>query len=103
MKIYLSPFHSRGAIHYSFEQDKIHVEMDSIKDTFDFTDVPNGALKVESVKTKLPINPVLSAERIDGVLYVKLMNYYQTGAPREVEFPSELDNGGWFDWSELND
>lgn len=44
-------------------------------DTFDFTGTPDGALDVETIQTDLPVQPILAAERVDGVLTVTVLDW----------------------------
>lgn len=44
-------------------------------DVFDFTGMPDGVLS--NVETSLTVNPILKAEKIDGVLYVTLINFLE--------------------------
>lgn len=58
-------------------------------DTFDFTDMPDG--KLEESTSTLPVDPLLSAERIDGVLHVTLLKYHGANATQEELFPEEIE------------
>ena len=88
MKILLSPQRSNNIIGYSFGKDKIIVKYNNKIDTFDFFDMPNGRLEADKIKTKLDINPIISAERKEGVLYVELINFIGVNATEEERFPS---------------
>jgi hypothetical protein len=46
-----------------------------ITDTFDFSTMPDGEAQVELIETTLPENPIRSAKRVDGELYVELLRY----------------------------
>ena len=64
---------------YSFEGEKIQVTIDGKTDTFNFSNFPDGELKLHSndgellVKTLLDEVPILSAHRHEGELYVKML------------------------------
>lgn len=61
---------------YTFEGDKIIVTYNRVADVFDFTDMPEGAEVVFfQVETILEYNPIVSAKRTDGILYVTLLNF----------------------------
>ena len=63
------------------------------QDTFDFSDLPDGVL--EDVKTTLSINPIISAKKENGELYVKLLNFIDTDATEEERFPEwQVIEGG---------
>lgn len=44
-------------------------------DTFDFTGTPDGRLDVDTIETTLPVQPILAAERVDGVLTVTVLDW----------------------------
>lgn len=93
MFIKLSPVRSDKTISYEFYGEIITVTIDEQVDRFDFSEVPNGRL--EEVETSLPLNPIVSAERIDGELYVELINFISSDATEEERFPEwqEVSNG----------
>ena len=73
-------------------------EIESTSDTFDFSGFGDGVLKVTDddsgetiIETDME-NPIRSAERIDGVLYVTLMNYISLDATHEECFPEWIDH-----------
>lgn len=100
MKIYLGPqINDRERIFYEFEGEKVIVTIGSITDTFDFSGLPDGVLEMEDketgeelIKTSLPINPISSAEKVDGVLYLELLNWIPSDAPDEMMFPEWIDS-----------
>lgn len=108
MKILFSPqVHSKGdSIEYRIDKDIINVKIEqdgeTHEDTFDFKGLPNGRLDIydendnERIETDLPINVLLSAEKVDGELRVELLNWISSDASEEERFPD------WVDSSELN-
>lgn len=54
-------------------------------DTFDFYEFPDGVMV--DVETSLPINPIVSAERVDGVLRVVLRQPINEYSPEEERNP----------------
>lgn len=94
MFIKLSPVRSDKSIEYIYEDEVVIATIDGKSDTFDFSEVPDG--KLGEVETSLPINPIVSAERIDGDLYVVLVNFISSDATEEERFPEwqEVDNDG---------
>lgn len=58
---------------------------EGLQDTFDFSAMPDG--RIEGITTTLPYNPILSAERIDGVLTVVLFKTHGNDAPFSDRFP----------------
>lgn len=99
MKIFLSPVVSetnKGRISYEYGEDKITVKVDDVEDVFDFSGFPDGRVTGEDIRTDLEINPIISAERKDGELFVKLINFIGLDATEEERFPEwqEVGNDG---------
>ena len=86
MKVLFSPQVNDEIIEYNFEREKITAIYKGESDTFDFSSFPDG--KAENIETSLPVNPIVSAERIDGVLHVKLINFIGEDATEEEKFPT---------------
>ena len=99
MKILLSPQVADDVIEYKFKDEKIEVTIGNITDIFDFTGVPDGRLELrnketgeELINTPLPINPILSAKKENGILYLELMNWISENASYEEMFPEWIDS-----------
>lgn len=92
MQVLYSPQRSDNALRYEFDGEVITVYLNDEQDMFDFSQVPEGKLK--AVETTLPINPIVSAERKEGVLYVELLNFIGEDATEEERFPK---------WQVVND
>lgn len=66
-------------IWYEITENKITATINGISDTFDFTDMPDGKFQrynsdgKSMVETTLREVPILEAEKIDGVLTVKIL------------------------------
>ena len=65
-------------IWYDVEKDKLTITINDVTDTFDFTNVPDGELKLiddetgeRLVNTVLDENPIRVASKQDGELYVE--------------------------------
>jgi len=86
MKILYSPQRNDEVMDYSFIGEKIIVVYKGQTDTFDFTTMPDG--KLESCETTLEINPIISGERINGELQIKLLYWYGINATEEEKFPT---------------
>lgn len=86
MKIKYSPQRSEERIEYIFEGERIIATFNGDSDTFDFSDFPDGY--AENIETTLPVNPIVSAERIDGELHVELLNFIGEDATEEERFPT---------------
>lgn len=99
MKILFSPqVRENEKIIYEFEEGIIKATHKGKSDTFDFSDLPDGELQMYDdetgefmIETDIE-NPVVSARKEDGVLYVELMNYIDTDASHEECFPEWIDH-----------
>lgn len=89
MQIKYSPQRSDDVIQYIFEEDIITVTYQDQSDTFDFTEMPDG--EMGSIETELPLNPIISAKRVDGELFVELLYYHGATATQEELFPQWHD------------
>ena len=58
-----------------------------ITDTFDFSTLPDGEAQVELIETSLPVNPIKSAKRVNGEIWVELLWYHGPDAPASERFP----------------
>lgn len=99
MKIKYSPTVSLfgNKITYKFEGEKITCNFQGEEDEFDFSEFPEGVLDFDYINnttridTILEINPIVSAKRENGVLWVELLNYIDEDATEEERFPE------WFE------
>ncbi len=80
-------------IEYSFRGEVATASLRGETDTFDFSGLPDGELDRErKIETLLPVCPIISARRADGILHLELLNWIESDAPHESRFP---------DWIEL--
>lgn len=91
MRVKFSPQVADERIEYIFERDKITATIEGVTDVFDFREFPDGELEVDLIETDLPVQPIMSARRVDGVLEVILLNWISTDASEEERFPK------WFE------
>lgn len=89
MKVLYSPVRSDKTINYSFAGEIITVDMEEGRDTFDFTAMPDGV--AQEITTTLPFNPILRAERKDGILSVELIKYIGPDATELERFPDWME------------
>ena len=90
IKVYFSPQRADNQIEYSFCGEVAIARIGEVENTFDFTDLPDGELNKEddeSIETTLPVCPVISAKRVDGILHLELLNWIGKDAPYESRFP----------------
>lgn len=90
------------SIVYDYADDILHVTMtfndEVYEDSFDFSSFSeDGRLLMfdgfgeSTIQTDLPINPITSAERVDGVLYLGLLEWIAPEPEEELE--EVVDNG----------
>jgi hypothetical protein len=89
LKVLYSPVRSDKFIGYSFAGEIITCDMEEGRDTFDFSGMPNGI--AENITTILPFNPILRAERKDGILSVELIKYIGPDATEQERFPEWME------------
>lgn len=87
MRIKYSPQVNSSKIKYTFKDNIITATINGKTDIFDFTNIPDGIAK--NIETNLEINPIISAKKEDGILYVELLNFIDENETRqEVLFPN---------------
>lgn len=97
MNVLFSPQVSDEKINYTFSRDIITVEYKGEVDTFDFSYFPDGKMErydaygADMIQTVLEINPIISAEKKEGVLYVELINMIGADAKHEERFPEWIN------------
>lgn len=92
MRVFFSPIVGLAdQIQYIFDNDNITATYKGTIDTFDFTGMPDGQLDLSTLETTLEVNPILSAERVDGVLYVELLNRIDEEDSEFHKFPEWIE------------
>lgn len=77
-------------IFYTFEKDKVIAELDGKVDTFDFNGMPDG--KADSIESDtLGFSPIISAERVDNILHLVLLNFIDSNATDREKFPEWIE------------
>lgn len=74
--------------------EAITIQYHDKTETFDFTGMPNGIGEVES--EVFDFEPIISAKRVNGVLWVEILNFIGTDSTYEERFPEwvEVDSNG---------
>ena len=86
IKVFYSPqVNENDILTYEIQGEVIKATLNRTSDIFNFTELPDGI--VEKIETDLQINPVIYAEREDGILYVELLNYIKEDATEFEKFP----------------
>jgi hypothetical protein len=90
MWIKYSPCRSDDSLVYTFDGEKVIANFNGQEDIFDFTEMPDGV--AENIETILPIDPIISAKREEGILYLELLYFHGANASYEERFQ---------DWQEV--
>jgi len=94
IRVYFSPIGDlKEEVSYSFSVESVTITVDGISDTFDFTGIPDGELDYSSIETSLPMNPILTVERVDGILYIECLNGIGKEATEFDKFPNWIEVG----------
>lgn len=93
MRVYFSPIVWDKKIEYLFEDDILTVKSDGIEEEYDFTGLPDGKLDVTSVETPFSFQPILEAEKENGVLFLTLLNPIKEDASEFSKFPEWIEVG----------
>ena len=92
IKVYFSPQVSDRKIEYGFNGETLTVKIGDTEDVFDLSSLPDGELNMEEpIESTLPVNPIISARRIDGILHLELLNWIESNAPYESRFPEWVE------------
>lgn len=86
MQVLYSPQRNDSVIDYEFQNDTITVTYQGQSEMFDFSTMPDGTV-VNEIETSLPINPIVRAERTDGVLSVVLLKFHGKDATENELYP----------------
>ena len=84
------------SIVYDYADDVLHVTMtfndEVYEDTFDFSSFPeDGVLSMfdefgeSTIQTDLPVNPIVSAERVGGALHLTILEWIALPAEKVLE------------------
>lgn len=60
---------------YELSNDVLTISINDVVETFDFSSFGDGVAE-EIIPDHLPINPIVSVERVDGVLKVTVIQFY---------------------------
>lgn len=91
MRVLLLPQVNDMTIDYVFDGEIIRATIGDITDTFDFSAFPNGELDIETIITILPLVPIGSAKRENGILSVQVINFISENATENDKFPSWME------------
>lgn len=92
IKVYWGPQVSERQIEYSFNGETLTAKIDDTEDVFDFSSLPDGELNMEEpIGSTLPVNPIISVKRVDGILHLELLNWIEPDAPYESRYPEWVE------------
>lgn len=90
IKILYSPqVNELDNIRYTIQGEVIIVKFNQLTDTFDFTNLPDGV--VQGIESTLPVNPIINAERENGILYIEVLNFIKENASLYERFPNWIE------------
>lgn len=69
------PQRSDTEIEYATKNNKLTVKIDELEEVFDFTGLQEGIAE-EIIIEKLPINPILKAEKIGDTINIEVLRFY---------------------------
>ena len=86
LKIFYSPqVTETDLLTYDIQGEVITATLNGESDIFDFSSIPDGIMK--EIEGILAINPIVNAEREEGVLYVELLNFIKEDATEFEKSP----------------
>lgn len=86
IKVFYSPqVNETDILTYNIQGEIITATLNGESDVFDFSTIPNGIMR--ETESTLEINPIVNAEREEGVLYVELLNFIKEDATEFEKFP----------------
>ena len=80
---------------FEFSGEVITAVFDDITDVFDFSGFPDGEVDFSMIETVLECNPILKAQRVDGTLSVKLLDFISEDASEMKNFQTGLRCKKW--------
>ena len=91
MRLYFSPIVGDKKIEYKVEDQKLIVIQDELEDVFDFTEYPDGILRIGTIGTILPIQPIIYGEKKNGIMFLELINFITENASEFEKFPEWIE------------
>lgn len=76
---------------YTIEDEVLTVSYGLETDEFDFTDLPEGSLDCSDVDSTLSVQPIRSARKENGILYLELLHFISEDATDEEKFPEWVE------------
>ena len=90
MKLFKSPQVSDKTTSYKIENEVITVEFENETEVYDFSEMPEGI--AEEIETEVfEFNPIISAKRENGELWIEVLNFITEDATESERFPKWED------------
>lgn len=89
IELELIPVRFDKSVDYKIDNDKLVVEIDGIKEEFDFTGFKEGIAEEIEVEY-LPINPIVDVKKEGNTVFIKACRFYSFD---EKELFEVIDNG----------
>jgi len=90
MKIFYTPQVRDKNIYYKIEKEVIIVEFENETETYDFSGMPDGNAE-EIISEVFDFNPIISAKRENGELWIEVLNFITENATEKERFPEWED------------
>ena len=69
---------------YELNECVLKITLNGVSEVFDFTDFPDGIAE-EIIPDELPLNPIVSLEKINGEIHVTVIQFYGEMEKHEYE------------------
>ena len=79
-----TPQRADSKAEYTINGDILTVKINNIEETFDFTGFEEGTAE-EIIAEVLPINPIVSAEKVGDVINITVIRFYGEGEKEVFE------------------
>ncbi len=90
IELELIPIRFDKSVDYKIDNDKLIVEIDGIKEEFDFTGFEEGIAEEIEVEY-LPINPIIDVKKEGNTVFIKACRFYSFDE-KEL-FEEDVENG----------
>lgn len=90
IELELTPIRFDKSVDYKIDNDKLIVEIDGIKEEFDFTGFEEGIAEEIEVEY-LPINPIIDVKKEGNTVFIKACRFYSFDE-KEL-FEEDVENG----------
>jgi len=93
IRVYFSPIVWDREINYAIENERITITAEGITEEYDFTGLPNGSLESQDIEIPFTFLPIITAEKVEGILYIEVLNPISQKASEFEKFPEWIEVG----------